>query len=124
MDKTSGHILTPAGEFKQKCLAILDEVASGATYVITKRGKPVARLVPLEEPAETERGILTFFRSLAAKPERVRLPEADLLAPSSSFATWSALEEPETVLAINSPNSGKVDGRKPENKRRSRKPLT
>jgi prevent-host-death family protein len=103
MDKMTGHIVVPAGEFKQKCLAILDEVASGASYVITKHGKPVARLVPLEEPPETERSILTFLRSLATKPGRVRLPEADLLAPSSSFAAWSALEEPERVLAIHSP---------------------
>ena len=39
----------PAGEFKAKCLALLDEVQqSRREYVITKRGKPVARLVPLE----------------------------------------------------------------------------
>lgn len=38
-----------AGEFKARCLALLDEV--GATrhpILITKRGKPVARLVPVE----------------------------------------------------------------------------
>jgi prevent-host-death family protein len=39
----------PAGEFKAKCLAIMDEVQSrGESIVITKRGKPVARLTPLE----------------------------------------------------------------------------
>jgi prevent-host-death family protein len=39
-----------AGEFKAKCLALLDEVQqSRREYVITKRGKPVARLVPTEE---------------------------------------------------------------------------
>lgn len=38
-----------AGQFKARCLALLDEVAvTGTEYVITKRGKPVARLVPLE----------------------------------------------------------------------------
>ncbi|HEX6031197.1 MAG TPA: type II toxin-antitoxin system prevent-host-death family antitoxin [Tepidiformaceae bacterium] len=38
----------PAGEFKAKCLALLDEVAdSGEEIVVTKRGKPVARLAPL-----------------------------------------------------------------------------
>jgi len=44
-----------AGEFKAKCLGMIDEVAeTGATYVITKRGKPMARLVPLaeQEPAD------------------------------------------------------------------------
>ena len=36
-----------AGEFKAKCLALLDEVQqTRKEYVITKRGKPVARLVP------------------------------------------------------------------------------
>ena len=40
----------PAGEFKTKCLHLLDEVQqSRKPIVITKRGKPVARLVPLEE---------------------------------------------------------------------------
>ena len=40
----------PAGEFKAKCLGLIDEVAeAGAAYVITKRGKPMARLVPLAE---------------------------------------------------------------------------
>jgi prevent-host-death family protein len=34
----------PATEFKSKCLAFLDEVAAGASFVITKRGKPVARI--------------------------------------------------------------------------------
>jgi prevent-host-death family protein len=39
----------PAGEFKARCLAVLDEVqASRKEYVITKRGKPVARLAPLD----------------------------------------------------------------------------
>lgn len=37
----------PAGEFKQKCLALLDEVEqSGEPIVVTKRGRPVAQVVP------------------------------------------------------------------------------
>jgi prevent-host-death family protein len=37
-----------AGEFKAKCLTVMDEVAkSGASVVITKRGKPVAQLSPV-----------------------------------------------------------------------------
>ena len=37
----------PAGEFKARCLALMDEVArTGGQYVITKRGVPVARLLP------------------------------------------------------------------------------
>jgi prevent-host-death family protein len=39
-----------AGEFKARCLAILDEVAaSKREVVITKRGRPVAKVVPLAE---------------------------------------------------------------------------
>jgi prevent-host-death family protein len=40
-----------ASEFKAKCLALLDEVAEkGQPLVVTKRGKPVARVLPVEEP--------------------------------------------------------------------------
>ncbi len=35
----------PAAKFKERCLAILDEVDEG--IVITKRGKPVAKLVAI-----------------------------------------------------------------------------
>ena len=39
-----------AGEFKAKCLRLLDEVQqSRKEIVITKRGRPVARLLPAEE---------------------------------------------------------------------------
>ena len=38
-----------AGEFKAKCLALLDEVAeTGEELVVTKRGKPIARVAPLK----------------------------------------------------------------------------
>jgi prevent-host-death family protein len=44
-----------AGEFKAKCLAVMDEVqATGETVVVTKRGKPVARMAPLEEQTTKE----------------------------------------------------------------------
>ncbi len=38
-----------AAEFKAKCLKIMDEIArTRKPIVITKRGKPVAKLVPAE----------------------------------------------------------------------------
>lgn len=41
----------PAGRFKAQCLRLLDEVAeTGETIVVTKRGKPVAKVEPIEEP--------------------------------------------------------------------------
>ena len=45
MDKT-----IPAGKFKAKCLHLLDEIAQHrAPLIITKRGKPVAKLVPIDD---------------------------------------------------------------------------
>lgn len=39
-----------AGKFKAQCLALLDEVAQKhETILVTKRGKPVARVVPVTE---------------------------------------------------------------------------
>jgi prevent-host-death family protein len=41
----------PAGRFKAQCLRLLDEVAAtGETIIVTKRGKPVAKVEPVEEP--------------------------------------------------------------------------
>lgn len=60
-----------AGDFKAKCLRLLDAVAEQReSLVITKRGKPIARLVPM--PAETD-----LFGALAGS---VRF-ESDIVAP-------------------------------------------
>ncbi len=41
-----------AAEFKAHCLALLDEVsATRETLVVTKRGRPVAKLVAVEDHA-------------------------------------------------------------------------
>ncbi len=38
----------PAAEFKAHCLRLLDEVEkSGQALVVTKRGRPVARVMPI-----------------------------------------------------------------------------
>lgn len=40
-----------AGEFKAKCLELMDQVKERhVEFVITKHGKPVAKLVPVAEP--------------------------------------------------------------------------
>jgi prevent-host-death family protein len=40
----------PATEFKAKCLAYLDQVAqTHAPITLTKHGRPVARLVPMDD---------------------------------------------------------------------------
>jgi prevent-host-death family protein len=47
-----------ASEFKAKCLAVLDEVErTRQPVVITKRGKPVAELVPHKPPNRNLIGI-------------------------------------------------------------------
>lgn len=39
-----------ASVFKERCLALLDQVQmTGVPLVVTKRGRPVAKVVPLEE---------------------------------------------------------------------------
>jgi len=40
-----------AGEFKAKCLQLIDEVAEHRQpLIITKRGQPLAKLVPIDSP--------------------------------------------------------------------------
>ena len=40
----------PAGLFKAKCLQLMEEVYNKhVSLIITKHGKPIARLVPIEE---------------------------------------------------------------------------
>ncbi|HSI98154.1 MAG TPA: type II toxin-antitoxin system Phd/YefM family antitoxin [Gaiellaceae bacterium] len=52
-----------ASRFKAHCLGLLDEVAeTGAEIMITKRGKPVARVVPVE-PVTSLAGSVTFLVS-------------------------------------------------------------
>lgn len=49
-----------ATQFKARCLRLLDEVAEGGeALIVTKRGKPVARVEPIE-PAPDLRGSVTF----------------------------------------------------------------
>jgi len=44
-----------AAEFKSKCLKLIDEVATThEPLVITKRGKPMAKLVPIEGVTRTK----------------------------------------------------------------------
>ena len=50
-----------AAEFKAKCLKLMDVVAQGhKELVITKRGVPVAKIVPIEEPPTAIWGIARF----------------------------------------------------------------
>ena len=79
-----------AGAFKQVCLSLLDEVAEAkAEIIITKRGRPVARLVPMESASERERAILSALRGKG----KTVVSEKELLRPSSDDESWSAIED-------------------------------
>jgi len=74
-----------AGVFKAKCLKILDEVGNGhESYVITKRGKPVAELVPLRRDVEDD---MAFLR-------KTLVFENDIVAPALDPGEWEVLRDP------------------------------
>lgn len=47
----------PAAKFKEQCLAVLDEVDEEG-LIITKRGKPVAKLIPIRAQSAELIGVL------------------------------------------------------------------
>ena len=57
-DKSAGAPTIKASEFKAKCLKLMDEVAeTGQELVISKNGRPVARLVPYHRKPDSLFGI-------------------------------------------------------------------
>lgn len=63
-----------AAAFKQTCLTLMDEVeATGDTIVITKRGKPVARLVSMASARPSALGCLAG--AMTVVDENFSLPE-------------------------------------------------
>lgn len=63
----------PAGQFKQHCLSIMDEVAQRKEeIIITKRGKPVAKICPLEsyiDPVGFLKGSMVIKGDIVAPTE-------------------------------------------------------
>jgi len=54
--------MMPAGEFKAKCLAVMDDVqAKRSSVIITKNGKPVAKMVPIIDEKQPD-PIFGFMR--------------------------------------------------------------
>jgi len=52
--------VVPAGRFKAECLALLDRVEqTGEPLVVTKRGRPVAEVVPIRGKGRTLKGSVT-----------------------------------------------------------------
>jgi len=68
-----------AGAFKAQCLAIMDQVLqSGEPVLITKHGKPVAKLVPAEKQADD------IFGYMAGKVKIV----GDIVGPGTPLEDW------------------------------------
>ena len=71
----------PAGQFKAKCLAIMDRVQkTGEPVLITKHGKPVARLLPAASEAED------VFGYMSGKVKIV----GDIVGPITPLDDWEA----------------------------------
>jgi prevent-host-death family protein len=72
-----------AGSFKANCLAIMDEVqAKRETVVITKHGKPVAKLVPLNTEMDE------IYNFLADKGSVT----GDIVSPAIPLEEWGELK--------------------------------
>jgi prevent-host-death family protein len=72
-----------AGSFKAKCLTVMDEVqAKHETVVITKRGKPVAKLVPVNSERDE---IYSFLEGKGAVA-------GDVVSPAISAEEWGELK--------------------------------
>jgi prevent-host-death family protein len=73
-----------AGWFKTHCLALMDEVqAKRETIVITKRGKPIAKLVPVGKETDDIYGFFVGKGTIVG----------DVVSPATNAEDWSALGE-------------------------------
>jgi len=71
-----------AGEFKARCLALMEEIRSTREpLIITKRGKPVAKLVPVDSKKDDWIGRLNG---------KIRIV-GDIESPVVPLEDWEAL---------------------------------
>jgi len=81
-----------AGEFKAKCLAIMDEVsATGEPVLVTKRGKPVARVTAPTEPISRKIDVNSISGSLRGLVTVVG-DAGDLVGPFIPVEEWDHLK--------------------------------
>jgi antitoxin (DNA-binding transcriptional repressor) of toxin-antitoxin stability system len=72
------------GSFKTKCLAVLDEVqTTRETMMITERGKPVAKLVPVNIGKDE------IYNFMVGKGAVI----GDIVSPAISTAEWDGIEK-------------------------------
>ena len=86
-DKANTPRTIKASEFKAKCLQLMDEVAeSGEEIIITKKGRPVSRLVPFRKRPQAPIG---HYKDIIQVND-------DLFEPLD--VEWEALSDPDSVL--------------------------
>ena len=74
-----------AAKFKATCLAVMDEVqAKREPVLLTKNGKPVAKLVPIEEEFDPIFGFYKGRSRSSAISSRPSIPTRNLRSSSSS----------------------------------------
>ena len=67
--------MIPAGEFKARCLRVMEDVKKyRTTVVITKKGRPVAKLVPPDAPAVEVFGCMAGTARIVGDIEGPALP--------------------------------------------------
>jgi prevent-host-death family protein len=82
----------PIGEFKAKCLGVMAEMnATGQPVLVTKRGKPFARVSPPEEQTRKEKpeDIFGCLRGFLASEDGLD----DLVNPIIPLEDWDHLKE-------------------------------
>lgn len=76
-----------AGEFKAKCLAVIEQVkTSGEPVLITKRGKPVARLTSLDELRPEKKSIMGRLKHMGVL-------HGNIVASEFSDAEWERIAD-------------------------------
>ena len=79
---------SPAGEFENRCPALMDEVdETGGEIAIAEPGRPASRLVPVRE----RRPLIGMFR------DKLRIV-GDIMSPSAPAEAWESVSNPDRVL--------------------------
>lgn len=79
-------------ELRQNASAVLRRVMDGETVEVTQRGRPVAMIVPLPEPADLIDRLVSEGRARPAKGKLSELPPPLKLPPGSKLPS-EVLEE-------------------------------
>lgn len=81
----------PAGEFKAQCLRLMDEVnETGVPIIITKRGRPVSRLVPAAPQHAGIRGLFPQLEGFWDDPSETAIEALDIDAMVAGFDPLAA----------------------------------